>query len=54
MKKCTRLLHLLRLTREIGESMEAVIIHPAGFHQATKKGANGVQRVSHPAFKIRY
>jgi len=34
--------------------VEALIIHSAGFHQATEEGANRVQRVSHPTFKIRY
>lgn len=54
MKMYRRLLPLLGLTHEVWESMEALIIHPAGFHQATEESANGVQRVSHPTFKICY
>lgn len=52
--KVYRMLPLFGLTHEVWESMETLIIHPAGFHQATEEGANGVQGMSHPTFKICY
>lgn len=41
-------------TCEVWENMEALIIHPAGFHKATEKGANWIQGVSNPAFQVGY